>query len=88
MRPSVVLNAGTISVRFGNAALVAPAMAVTAFIVSVVACVEKLHDITMSAGFVPVACAMPRCALVSWQTAFCVAFVNVLQSAGAALMSL
>ncbi len=48
-------------------------------------CVEKLHVRITEAGLVPVAPAMPRCALVSRQSWFSVASVIVLQSAGADL---
>ncbi len=49
-------------------------------------CVEKLQVRITEPGLVPVAaCAMPRCALVSWQSCRSVASVIVLQSAGADL---
>ncbi len=76
----VVRPVGTISVCCGAA------VNEITLSVSSIDCVEKLHDSTTSAGFVPVACAIPRCALKSWQTCLCVASVKVLQSAGAALM--
>jgi hypothetical protein len=48
--------------------------------------VEKLHVRITDAGLVPVAaCAIPRCAFVSWQICRSVESVIVLQSAGADL---